>query len=291
MMQLAQVKYFVESARVLNFTRAAANCGVSQPALSRGIRALEREFGGALLHRVPNVAITDLGRRVLPFLQQIEQASAQALCQARSLASGDLVPVALGIDGSVSTQTIATMLRDLQAKYEGLSLRLESGTSAMLMPALMDGRLDLIIRATQGGEETAHVHRVLLTREAYVVVHPERHRFAGTTPLALHQLLEAPDRLCFCPTAEALLAQAGRLAPPRHVASGAEHFAQLIDGACGWGLVPAGHSLTTGRATRALAEPAPARLVELVYAAGRPHTPGVAALIRLARAQEARQAA
>ena len=74
-MQLAQVRYFVQSARLLNFTRVASVCGVSQPALSRGIKALEHELAGTLLHRTPTVALTDLGRRVLPFMQQIDDAA------------------------------------------------------------------------------------------------------------------------------------------------------------------------------------------------------------------------
>jgi hypothetical protein len=50
-MQMQQVQYFLALCEELNFSRAARRCGVSQPSLSTAVSALERELGGALLHR------------------------------------------------------------------------------------------------------------------------------------------------------------------------------------------------------------------------------------------------
>jgi DNA-binding transcriptional LysR family regulator len=54
----------------LNFTRAARLCKVSQPSLSNGIMALERELGGPLFERSP-IALTPLGRRLRPHLEAV----------------------------------------------------------------------------------------------------------------------------------------------------------------------------------------------------------------------------
>ena len=67
-MDIAQIRYFVALCRELNFTRAARQCGVSQPSLSNGIKALEREFGGPLFERSP-IALTPLGKHVRPHLE------------------------------------------------------------------------------------------------------------------------------------------------------------------------------------------------------------------------------
>ena len=50
-MEMQQVRYFVTLAQVLNFTRAAEQCNVTQPALTRAILLLEHELGGPLFHR------------------------------------------------------------------------------------------------------------------------------------------------------------------------------------------------------------------------------------------------
>jgi LysR family transcriptional regulator, hydrogen peroxide-inducible genes activator len=77
-MEMPQIRYFLALSEELNFTRAAKHCGVSQPSLTNGIIALERHFGGALFRRKPGVALTALGRAVLPHLKQIAQSADDA---------------------------------------------------------------------------------------------------------------------------------------------------------------------------------------------------------------------
>src|SRR5437762_393263 len=46
-MEMHQVRYFLAVAQLLNFTRAAEECNVTQPSLTRAIKQLEAELGGA----------------------------------------------------------------------------------------------------------------------------------------------------------------------------------------------------------------------------------------------------
>jgi LysR family transcriptional regulator, hydrogen peroxide-inducible genes activator len=50
-METHQVRYFLVLARTLNFTKAAEECNVTQPSLTRAVKKLEEELGGALFHR------------------------------------------------------------------------------------------------------------------------------------------------------------------------------------------------------------------------------------------------
>jgi len=77
-MEMHQIRYFLALCEELNFTRAARCCGVTQPSLTNAIRALERELGGAVFYRKPRIALTDLGRAVRPYLQEIAQHAASA---------------------------------------------------------------------------------------------------------------------------------------------------------------------------------------------------------------------
>ena len=43
-MEMHQIRYFLMLAETLNFTRAAEQCHVSQPALTRAIKLLEEEL-------------------------------------------------------------------------------------------------------------------------------------------------------------------------------------------------------------------------------------------------------
>ena len=70
-MELHQIRYFLALCEELNFTRAAEQCGVAQSSLTRAIKALEIELGGALFHRErANTHLSKLGQKVKPFLEQ-----------------------------------------------------------------------------------------------------------------------------------------------------------------------------------------------------------------------------
>src|SRR5437762_1976669 len=71
-MEMHQVRYFLAVAQELNFTRAAEHCHVAQPSLTRAIKLLEDEFGGALFHRERSrTHLSELGQMVYPFLKQV----------------------------------------------------------------------------------------------------------------------------------------------------------------------------------------------------------------------------
>ena len=76
-MELAQIRYFLALCETRSFTRAARQCGVSQPSLSNAIKALEGELGSALVQRSP-FSLTPAGKAILPHfrgaLRHIRQA-------------------------------------------------------------------------------------------------------------------------------------------------------------------------------------------------------------------------
>ena len=62
------LRYFVAVAEELHFTRAAERLYVSQPALSKQVRALERQLGVELFRRGPQgVRLTEAGNALLPY--------------------------------------------------------------------------------------------------------------------------------------------------------------------------------------------------------------------------------
>ena len=77
-MEMHQVRYFLAVARTLNFTRAADECNVTQPSLTRAIKQLEAELGGDLFRRERPTQLTELGQRMHPLLKQCYDAAVGA---------------------------------------------------------------------------------------------------------------------------------------------------------------------------------------------------------------------
>ena len=68
-----QIECFLEAARLLNFTRAAENLILPQPAVSRYISALEEELGVKLFHRKNSrqVVLTEAGKAYYNLFQRV----------------------------------------------------------------------------------------------------------------------------------------------------------------------------------------------------------------------------
>jgi len=70
-MELRQLRYFVESAEQLNFTKAAKTLFISQSTLSQQIQQLENELGIPLFERVgKRIFLSEEGKAFLPYAKQ-----------------------------------------------------------------------------------------------------------------------------------------------------------------------------------------------------------------------------
>src|SRR4051812_7712175 len=97
-MEMHQVRYFLALCAELNFTRAAERCNVAQPSLTRAIKQLEDELGGALFHRErANPPLSELGRTLKPYLEQVYARAEDAKREARAFAGLKRTPLRLGL--------------------------------------------------------------------------------------------------------------------------------------------------------------------------------------------------
>lgn len=104
-MEMHQVRYFLAVARLLNFTRAAEECHVAQPSLTRAIKQLEEELGGDLFRRERNLThLSELGHRMLPLMQQCYDSAQSAKQVATSLKKGAIAPLSIALSQSVNIE-------------------------------------------------------------------------------------------------------------------------------------------------------------------------------------------
>ena len=142
-MEMQQVRYFLALSDTLNFTRAAEQCHITQPALTRAIKALEGEFGGELIRREGKLShLTDLGRRMFPLLKQCYDSALSAKAVARSVAAGEARTLALGLSRTVDLRLLGSALSELFRTFPNLRLKLRRGKQRPVVatPARWGGR-------------------------------------------------------------------------------------------------------------------------------------------------------
>jgi DNA-binding transcriptional LysR family regulator len=143
-MDLRVLRYFVAVAETLNFGRAAASLSMSQPPLSRQIRALERELGVELFVREPRgVRLTPAGAALLPRARRLLR-DADALADgARELAHGEVGLVRLGFISTAAYNVLPRVLPSFRRLRPGIRLTLVESTSDAQVAALRDDELDV----------------------------------------------------------------------------------------------------------------------------------------------------
>src|SRR5512144_1792699 len=128
-MEMHQVRYFLAVARTLNFTRAAEECHVAQPSLTRAIRQLEGELGGDLFRRErPQAQLTELGQRMLPLLKQCYDSAMGARSLATAMKSGEVGALKLALSRSIDLQLLLPHIAELQKAFDRLEFKFLRGT-------------------------------------------------------------------------------------------------------------------------------------------------------------------
>lgn len=183
-MEMQQVRYFLSVARVLNFTRAAEECNVTQPALTRAIKQLEDELGGDLIRREGrNTHLTDLGNRMQPLLQQCYDSALTAKSLATKIRKGEVPSLSLAVSRTLDLVHLMRPLGEMHRSFAGLQLKLRRGTGAQIAAMLKNGEVDLAIGGPMG-ESWDRLETWPMFSEGFDLVVGAAH------PLAMHN---APD--------------------------------------------------------------------------------------------------
>jgi len=177
---------FAAVATAGNFRHAADTLHMSQPPLSRAIRALEERLGVRLFDRgTQGVELTHAGRKLLPRAQRI----LRLIAEAEQAIAGDKDPkrLRIGITSAIELNWFAGLAARINVARPALSVLSVSDTSPRLVRALRMHKLDAAIIALP--TEVADLSVTPLDRQPMVVAMPSSHRLARRRAIALRDLL------------------------------------------------------------------------------------------------------
>ncbi len=286
---MKHLRYFEALARHRHFGRAAAACGVSQPALSVQIKELEDTLGAPLLERGGRrVALTRLGEafgeRARAILREVDELGDLARAS-RDPLSG---PLRIGVIPTVAPYLLPTIIKDLARRHPGLDLRPREAVTARLIEDLAENRLDTAIVALPVSE--AALTEVRLLDEAFVLVRPldEAHEpVPDTDRLGAMRMLLLEEGHCFREQAISFCRMSSSL--PRDLVEGSSlaTLVQMVGAGLGVTLVPEmAVPIETRSAAVSVAQlppPRPSRTIGMVWRKANPladHLAHIAELLR-----------
>jgi molybdate transport repressor ModE-like protein len=170
-----RITHLMAAARCGSLTAAAAELGLSQPALSKSIAALERALGAPVLDRGHfGVRATEYGEVLIAHGRAIQselQAAADAVVAIRGARRGR---VAIGCGPSEATRLLPMALDALHASDAGIRVTVLSGLNEALMPMVRRGEIDCALSSVpRTATDPALQHEALHTDTAVVVAHAD----------------------------------------------------------------------------------------------------------------------
>ena len=188
---LDKLEFLIALARERHFRRAADQCGVAQPTLSAGIRALEEALGAALVNRGARYAgLTPAGERVLEWARRIT-GDAHAMRQ-------EVDALKRGLAGVIRLACIPTALPVaarlctlLAERHPGLGFSVQASSSKFMNRLLQDFQIDggLTYLDNEPLPETVVTP---LYDEAYRLVTADARLFPGRERIGWSELSGAP---------------------------------------------------------------------------------------------------
>ncbi|MBB3009898.1 MULTISPECIES: LysR family transcriptional regulator [Cupriavidus] len=145
-LDLADLRAVLAVSDTASYTRAAQKLGITQPAISRRINALEqslnarlfRREGGGFVLTEAGTAFCERATQVLELMEQLPQATSQAASSPRGT-------VAIGVPPTTGEILIQHLIPEYRSAYPGVFVRIEQGYVNDLFDMLMDKQIDIAL--------------------------------------------------------------------------------------------------------------------------------------------------
>ena len=287
-MELTPLRYFVRAADRENFTKAAAELRVSQPALSRAVAGLEAELGRPLFEREGRrVRLTDAGRT---FRDRAAKVIALADDAAAEVADdGATGTVRLAAIPTVAPFLLPSVLAAFAKDRPAATVRVTEDVTAECVRRLRTGETDLAVLALPVPDPTLAAEP--LYDEPLLAALPPTHRLAGAGRVSADELRAEPFVLlgeahCLSATVESFCRRSGAAPLAVERTSQLATVTALVAAGHGVSLVPAAAATDPRVAYRPLTPPAPSRTVACAWNPDRYASKLTRALLAVLRAAE-----
>lgn len=178
MIENFRLRVFRTVARRLNFSRAAEELLLTQPAVTQQIKALEDELGVSLFDRGGGrIQLTPGGKALLPFADRMKVLSDEAVsavAAAYGEQSGDL---ALGASQTIAQYLLPALIAEFRKSHPRVRVTALSGNTDKMLEALVAG--DIQVALIEGPERRKDLQIEPFMEDRMVLVVPPGHEWAG----------------------------------------------------------------------------------------------------------------
>ena len=272
-MELQQIRYFIAVYETLNFTKAAAQCQVSQPALTKAIKRLEDYLGSTLFVRDGRrVIVSEFGKILHPNLKEMLRQDQAVKTLSKNFRLLDKTPLSVGVMVTIGPTALAPFLVDFRTKHPGIEVSVVERPLMELLRALKEGEVEVAL-LHDPEQDNGDIRAEPIYQERYVVVLPPGHALAALDEIRLKDLSKQSyvDRLS-CEMRELVMAKAAMEGVELYARfrSEREDWVQgMVLAGMGFAFMPEYAVTAKDLIVRPLVDPAVSRMVSIASMRGR----------------------
>lgn len=189
-MENFRLKVFRVVAAHLNFSRAAEELLLTQPAVTQQIKALEEEYGVPLFDRSGGrITLTAGGQALLPFAEKLKAISDEAFAAVADASGKRGGQLALGASQTIGQYLLPNLVAGFLRENPRVNITATSGNSDAMLEALIAHRIQLAL--IEGPALRKDIHVEPFMEDQMVLVVPASHEWAGHE-VSISMLKEAP---------------------------------------------------------------------------------------------------
>ena len=145
-MTLVQLKHLIELAISGSFSQSASKLHLTQPALSRSIKALEDELGSPLFDRVGRKnELTPFGTHIVQRARILVDEANELRQTSRRLQQGEIGPLRVGLGSGPGAMLMTPLLMLMATEHPQAHIDISRGSTTLLVQALRDRLLDALV--------------------------------------------------------------------------------------------------------------------------------------------------
>lgn len=145
-MTLVQLRHLLSLAQTGSFSKSAELLFLTQPALSRSIRALEEELGQPLFDRIGRHSeLTPFGRDAVARARDLVHAADDLRTRSREAGEGQEGLLRIGLGSGPGAMLMTPLLQKVAQERPRLRLEVSRGSTELLAQALRSRQLDALV--------------------------------------------------------------------------------------------------------------------------------------------------
>ena len=178
MIENFRIRVFRAVAQHLNFSRAAEELLLTQPAVTQQIKALEDQFGVPLFERGGgHIALTPGGKALLPFAEKMKELSDQAVVSVAEAFGQQAGALTLGASQTIGQYLLPTFVAGFRRTNPKVRVTACSGNTDEMLEALLARKIHLAL--IEGPEQRKDLHIEPFMEDHMILVVPASHGWAN----------------------------------------------------------------------------------------------------------------